>query len=51
LGIPAVYFGSGSIDHAHRENELVTLEELNLMAKLYAYLILDVCGPHAGEQS
>ncbi len=51
LGVPAVYFGSGSIDHAHRENEFVNLEELTLMATLYAYLILDVCGPQAREQS
>ena len=44
LGVPGVYFGSGSIWNAHRENESVSVAELIAMASTYAQLVREVLG-------
>ena len=44
-GIPTVICGPGDIDQAHRPNEYITREQLEMGAPLLARLIEKVCTP------
>ncbi len=43
-GIPSVLYGPGDPRVAHREDEFVPIEELNVVARSLARLIVGFCG-------